>query len=72
MVVVLVHLLVQQVKDRDLHHTLVEVCCSIFDHLDSDHFLSLEILAFDDLPKCSLSKYVQNQISILMTRLLRT
>jgi hypothetical protein len=49
-----------QVKNRHLHHTLVEVGSSVFDHLDSDHLLRLEILALHDLPEGALTENIKN------------
>lgn len=53
-----------QVENRHLHHTLVEVCRAILDYLDCDDFLRLQVLALNDLPKCALAQYIQDQIPI--------
>lgn len=47
--------MIYQVEHRDLHHTLVEVGCPVLDDLHSDHLLCLQILAFYDLPKRTLT-----------------
>ena len=59
-----------QIQDGDLHHTLVEVGGTIFDDFDRNYLLRLEVLAFDDLPECSLTKDVENQIAILVSVIL--
>lgn len=53
-----------QVQNRHLHHTLVEVRSAVLDNLDSDNFLGLEVLTFDDLAEGSLTQNVQDQIPI--------
>lgn len=53
-----------QIEDRHLHHTLIEVCCPVFDDLDCDNLLRFQILTLDDLSKCSLSQHIQDQVSI--------
>lgn len=56
-----------QVENRDLHHTLIEVCGAVFHDFDSHDFLSFEVLAFDDLPESTLPKDIKDQIAVLMT-----
>ncbi len=53
-----------QIQHRDLHHALVEVCGSILDDFHCNNLLGLEILAFHNLPKCSLTEDVQDQIPV--------
>ena len=55
-----------QIQDRNLHHALIEIGGTILDDLDCDYFLRLEVLAFNDLPECSLTKDIQDQIAILV------
>ena len=56
-----------EIKNRNLHHTLIEVGRPVLDDLDSNHLLSLEILAFHDLSECTLAKNVQDQVSVPKT-----
>lgn len=44
-----------QVKDRHLHHALVEVRSPVLDDLDGNNLLGLQILTLDDLPECALA-----------------
>lgn len=53
-----------QVQDRHFHHTLIKVRSSVLDDLDCHHFLCLQILAFDNLTKSSLTQHVKNQIPV--------
>ena len=53
-----------QIEDRHLHHTLVEVGRSVLDHLHGNHFLRLQILTFDDLPKGALPENIQDQVAV--------
>lgn len=53
-----------QVKNRDLHHTLIKVRRAIFDDFDGDDFLGLQVLAFNDLTEGSLAKNIQNKITV--------
>ena len=55
--------LTYQLKDRDLHHTLVEVCWFIFYDLHGNNFVGLHVLTFHDLPEGALTENVQNQVS---------
>lgn len=71
MVIVLIELAVYQIEDRHLHHTLVEVCCPVFDDLDSYNFLCLQILTLHNLPESALTKNVKDEVAILMPCLLR-
>ena len=87
MVVILVHLFIQlrhvslaytclswdthQIKHRHLHHTLVEVCCPVLDDLYCDNLLCLQILALDDLTESTLTKNIQDEVPVLVVRLLR-
>ena len=48
---------------------LIEVGRLVLDHLDGDHLLRLEILAFDHLSKRALAQHVENEVSILVVRL---
>jgi hypothetical protein len=59
-----------QIEYRDLHHTLVEVCSSVLDHLHGNHLLRLQVLALYDLPKGTLAEHIQDQIPVLVPRLL--
>lgn len=72
MVVVLVQLTVDQIENRDFHHTLVEVCGPVLDNLHCNNLLGLQVLAFHDLTESTLTKDVQNEISILVPSLLRS
>ena len=71
-VVVLVELTVNQIEDRDFHHTLIEVCGPVLDNLHCHNFLRLQVLALNDLTESTLTKDVQNEISILVPSLLRS
>ena len=51
-----------QFKNRDLHHTLVEIRRLVFDHFHGDNFVGLHILAFNHLPECPLAENVQNEV----------
>lgn len=53
-----------QIKNRHLHHTLVEVSCAVLDNLDSNDLLSLHVLALNDLAEGALAKNVEDQIPI--------
>lgn len=53
-----------QIEDGHLHHTLVKVGCSIFDHFYSHNLLSLQILAFYDLTERALAEDIENEVSI--------
>lgn len=53
-----------QVKDGNLHHTLIEVCCPVLDNLHRYNFLCLEILTFDDLAKGALAEHIEDQIAV--------
>jgi hypothetical protein len=59
-----------QIQNGDLHHTLVEVCCPVFDNLDCNHLLGLEILTFNHLSECTLTKHVEDQVTVLVPGLL--
>lgn len=43
---------------------MVEVCRPIFDNLNGNDLLGLQVLAFDDLTECSLPKNVEDEISV--------
>jgi hypothetical protein len=45
---------------------LIEVCCFVLDDLDGDHFLRLQILAFDNLPKSALTQHIEDEIPVPM------
>lgn len=53
-----------QIKNRHLHHTLVEVSCAVLDNLDSNDLLSLHVLALNDLAEGALAKNVEDQIPV--------
>ena len=53
-----------QIKDGNLHHTLVEIGSAVFDDLDCDHLLCLEILTLDNLAESALAQDVQDKITI--------
>jgi hypothetical protein len=53
-----------QIQHGYLHHALVEVRRSVFDHLDSNDFLRFQILTFDDLAKRALAENVEDEIAI--------
>lgn len=61
-----------QVKNRNFHHTLVEIGSPVLDDLDSHDLLRLQILTFDYLSERALAQDVQNQIAVLVARLLRS
>ncbi len=44
-----------QVQNRDFHHALVEVGCTVLDDLHRNDLLGFQILAFYHLPKGSLA-----------------
>lgn len=71
-IIVLVKLAIEQVQNRDLHHTLVKVRGSILDDLYCYDLLCLEILTFHHLSKSALPKHIENKIAVLMARLLGT
>lgn len=56
-----------QIQNRYLHHTLIEVCCTVLDNLDSNDFLRLEILALHNLAKGSLTQHIENEIPVSMS-----
>lgn len=56
-----------QIKDGNLHHTLVEIGSTVLDDLNCDHLLCLEILALDNLAESALAQDVQNKITIPVT-----
>jgi hypothetical protein len=60
-----------QIQHRNLHHTLVKVGSPIFDHLDRNDLLSLQILTFHHLTKGSLPKHIENEVSIPGRRISR-
>jgi len=60
-----------QIKDRHLHHALVEVSSTVLDDLDGDHLLCSEVLALDHLTEGALSKHIEDQVTILVARFLR-
>ena len=68
MIIILVQLRVEEVENRNLHHALIEICCAIFDNLDCNHFLCLQVLTFHNLTKCPLAEYIQDQISAFFAR----
>lgn len=47
---------------------MIEVGRPVFDNFDGHNFLRLEVLAFDDLAKCALTKDIQNQVTISVER----
>lgn len=53
-----------QIQHRDFHHTLVEVCGSVLDHLDSNHLLCLQVLTFHHLSESALTEHIEDQISV--------
>lgn len=53
-----------QIQNRHLHHTLVEVCGSIFDDFDRHYFLRLQILTFHNLTERPLAENVQYQVPV--------
>ena len=63
-VVILVELTVEQVQHRHLHHTLIEVCSPVLDDLDGNDFLCLQILTLDHLSEGTLTKHIENEISV--------
>lgn len=52
-----------QFQYRDLHHTLIKVRRFVLDHLDGNNLVGLHILAFDYLPKRSLTENVQDEVT---------
>ena len=71
MIVVLVHATIEQIQDRNFHHTLIEVGGLVLHHLDRNDFLCPEILAFDHLTESTLTKNIEDQVAILVIRLFR-
>lgn len=65
-VVVLIQFRIQEIKHGDLHHTLVEIGRPVLDYFDGHDLLRLEVLAFDNLPKGTLTEHVKDQITIPM------
>lgn len=53
-----------QIENRDLHHALVEIRRLVFDDLDGNNLLRLEVLALDDLAEGALAKDIEDQISV--------
>lgn len=53
-----------QVQYGNLHHALVEVCCSVLDHLDGHDLLRLQVLALDDLTKGTLTQNIEDEVSV--------
>jgi hypothetical protein len=49
-------------KDRDLHHTLVEVRRLVLDNLDGHNLVALDVLALHDLAERALAKDVEDDI----------
>lgn len=58
-----------QFQYRDLHHTLVKVGGFVLDDLDGHDLIGLHVLAFDDLPKCTLTENVQDEVTTVRERL---
>jgi hypothetical protein len=67
MIVVAIHLLVQQVQDRNFHHRLIEVGCTILDHLDGDDFLGAQVLALNYLPEGTLAENIEDEVAIFVS-----
>lgn len=59
-------LVAYQVQNRDLHHTLIEVCSTVLHHLDRNDLLRLEVLTFDDLAKGTLTQNIEDEVAILV------
>ena len=55
-----------QVQNRDFHHALIKVRCTVFHDFHGHNLLSLEILALYDLPKCALPKDVKDEVAIFV------
>ena len=53
-----------QIKDRHLHHTLVEICRPVLDYLHCHYFLSFQILAFHNLAEGSLTKDIKDKVPV--------
>lgn len=53
-----------QIQHRHFHHALVEVGGSVLDNLDSNHFLRLQVLAFDDLAESTLAEDVEDEVPV--------
>jgi hypothetical protein len=82
-VVILVHLLVQlqvvsgrclasewstdQIKDRDLHHALIEVGGSVFDDFHGNYLLRLQVLTLHNLAKRALPENIEDEVPISAT-----
>lgn len=57
-------MLVYQIQDRYLHHTLIEICRPVLHNFDCYYFLCFQVLAFDYLTEGALPKNIKYQISI--------
>jgi hypothetical protein len=53
-----------KIKNRDFHHTLVEICRPVFYHFDGDNLLRFQVLALDNLAKCTLTENIENEIPV--------
>jgi hypothetical protein len=51
-----------QLENGDLHHALVKVRRLVFDDLDRDNLVGLDILALDDLAKGALPQDIENEV----------
>lgn len=55
------------IKDHDLHRTLLSISFFILDDFDTDNFVRFQVLALDNLPKSALTQHIQNEILISFT-----
>ncbi len=53
-----------QIQDGNFHHALVKVCRAVFNDLDGNDFLRLEILALDNLSESALTQHVKNKVAV--------
>lgn len=53
-----------QVQHGNFHHALVEVSGAVFNNLDCDDLLGLEVLTLDDLSKGTLTQDIEDQIAV--------
>lgn len=63
--IVLVHLVIQVVQDRNLHHALLQIGRLAFDDLDCNDLLRHHVLALCDLAKRAVAQNVKHEIAAL-------
>ena len=62
--VIRIPVLVQGLKDSDLHHTLIEVGRLVFDDFHSHNLMGRHVLALDDLAKGALTQHIENEVAM--------